>query len=167
MRSLLLLNSLLKFDLKNICLFQFFWHCSAIEALSFGFEHKLLFKVLPLYYRGRFHQHVYKQLLCAQIPKAQKKSSHWQVSFCTFGICKIKLFVKCWCRFFSAKPKQLKCIKWNFFHEEDKWVLDFFLQTERISLVLTFSSYKQVQKTSNWRIFGEIKQTEWLNNKSK
>ncbi len=36
--------------------------------------------------RGRFHQHVYAQLLCPQIPKAQKGSQVISV-FCTFGIC--------------------------------------------------------------------------------
>jgi len=35
---------------------------------------------------GQFHQHAYKQLLRAKIPKAQKDSQVISV-FCAFGIC--------------------------------------------------------------------------------
>ena len=42
--------------------------------------------------RGQFHQHAYTQLLCTQIPKAQKAA--WLDSlFCAFGICERKSFL--------------------------------------------------------------------------
>ena len=40
---------------------------------------------------GQFHQHVYEQVLLAQIPKAPKRQSS-QAAFCIFGIWACKNF---------------------------------------------------------------------------
>jgi hypothetical protein len=45
---------------------------------------------------GRFHQHVFEQLLRVQIPKAKKDSEVISVFLRFWNLCAQKLLVKCW-----------------------------------------------------------------------
>ena len=56
------------------------------HKFSLTLQMKLQKMKLHLNTRGQFHQHVYVQLLCMQIPKAQKRQST-KAAFCAFGIC--------------------------------------------------------------------------------
>ncbi len=76
-----------------------FWSCVLLKNDGRIAQNSLFWRICTLCQRVgeiypwcQFHQHVYAQLLLAEIPKAQK-DSHVNTVFCAFGICARKSWV--------------------------------------------------------------------------